>query len=330
MTTLEDTFAAQQRMITLLLETMVHHAVRGDALDFALLESDITSFREAISSENLESGDLLMQTATALKSLEDYNRRTSDFHRQQALELKKITAMMTRSIVNLSVAGSTNVARLQSLERQLERAAKIDDIRMLKERLGECLIGIREEKFRQQASSEGVIDGLNGTSLAAGAVPRTISLQSLDVTTGLGSRSAAERAIANCSDNGGTFYAALFVIDHLHGLNTRYGRAVGDQIILSFAQHLAQTLRPEDAVFRWSGPAFLTLVEREDSLEKVRRAQAPVTNARLEKMVQSRDRTVLLPINFSWTLVPVSMGGRASVTVDRLDAFLTSKVGSEA
>jgi len=27
-------------------------------------------------------------------------------------------------------------ARLQSLEKQLERAAKIDDIRMLKERLG--------------------------------------------------------------------------------------------------------------------------------------------------------------------------------------------------
>ena len=328
MSTLEDTFAAQQRMITLLLVTMVEHAVRGDAADFALLETDITSFREAISSENLDSSDLLTKTATALTSLKEYNRRTSDFHLQQAFELQKITAMMTGTIVNLSVAGSTNVARLQSLEKQLERAGKIDDIRMLKERLGECLIGIREEKFRQQASSEGVIHGLNGT--LDSAAPRTISLQSLDVTTGLGSRPAAELAIANCSDNGGTFYAALFVIDHLHGLNTRYGRAVGDQIIMSFAQHLAQNLRPEDAVFRWSGPAFLTLVERDDSLEKARRSLAPVTNARLEKMVQSRDRTVLLPINFSWTLVPVSTGGRACVTVDRLDAFLTSKVGSEA
>lgn len=76
-------------MITLLQETMVEHAVRGDAADFALLESDITSFPDSISSENLESGDLLTKTATALKSLKEYNRRTSEFYSQQAFELKR-------------------------------------------------------------------------------------------------------------------------------------------------------------------------------------------------------------------------------------------------
>ena len=161
----------------------MEHAVRGDAADIALLESDLTSFRDAINSENLESGDLLTKTATALKSLRESNRRTSEFYSQQAFELQRITAMMTGTIAKR--------VRLQPLERQLERAAKIDYIRMLKERLGECLIGIREEKLRQQALSEGVIDGLNGTLVSAGLVPRTISPQSSDVTTGLGSRPAA-------------------------------------------------------------------------------------------------------------------------------------------
>ncbi len=324
----EDFMAAQSRMISLLLDGVVVHAVRGDASDYLRLESDMAYIRDALKTEVLNPGDLLIKTGTALKTLQDYNRRTTDFGNAQSVELQKITAMLTGAIANLSVAGSTNVTRMQSIERELEKATGLDDVRQLKEKLSECLVGIREEKVRQQLASEAAVKDLNA-NLREVRAPQAGS-ETLNNSTGLRSRPSAELAIAAATDGHDHVYGALFVIDHLHGLNTRFGRKVGDQLIALFTEHLTQNLQPEDAIFRWSGPAFLLLMRREDTIERVRRSLAPVTNARLEKTVESRDRTVLLPLNFSWTLLQIPTGGKASGTIDKFDAFLSSKIGYEA
>lgn len=323
----EDFLAAQSRMISLLLDGTVIHAVRGDPADYTRFESDLAAIREEIATQHLNPGDLLIKTGYALKALQDYNRRTSNFRNAQSIELQKITSMLTGAIANLSVAGSTNVTQLQAIERQLEKTAGLDDVRLLKERLSECLLAIREEKLRQQAASEAAISDLSENLHSVRAAPSAPS--SLDAATGPQSRPAAEMAIAAAADGVATVYGALFVIDHLHRLNIRFGRAVGDQIIALFTQHLAQHLHPKDVVFRWSGPAFLVLLERDEPIERVRRSLAPIAGARLEKTVESRDRTVLLPLNFSWTLLPIPVDGKASGSIDRFDAFLSSKLGAD-
>ena len=323
----DDLLSAHRRMIASLLDGIVIHAVRGDALDYARLESDMVNLRDSVSASDLSSADLLISTGSALKAIQDYNRRTGSLLQAQALEVQKITGMLTQAIVNLAVEGSTNVSRLQALERQLELTSGLEDVRSLKQKLSECLMGIREEKLRQKSVSEATVQGLSGGLRLARSETPLPSADSLDPITGLSTRPAAENAIALAADSGTHVYAALFVIDHLHGLNTRFGRAVGDQTIMLFAQHLAQHLRPQDAVYRWSGPAFLALLTREDPAEKVRRELAPVASARLELNVESRGRAVLLPINFSWTFITIPICGKAGAVVDQLDAFLASKVG---
>ncbi len=313
-------------MISLLLDGVVVHAVRGDPTDYSRFESDLAGIRDALTTETLNSGDLLINTGTALKSLQDYNRRTSAFNNAQSVELQKITAMLTGAIANLSVAGSTNVARMQAIERQLEKASGVDDVRLLKEELSECLIGIREEKLRQQLTSEAAVNDLTA-NLREAQGPRPAASDPLDSATRFKSRPCAELAIAAASDGIGSVFGALFVIDHLHGLNTRFGRTVGDQMINLFTEHLAERLEASDMIFRWSGPAFLVLMRRDDQLERVRRSLAHITSARLEKTVESRGRTVLLPLNFSWTLLQIPTGGKASGAIDKFDAFLASKIG---
>ncbi len=72
---------------------------------------------------------------------------------------------------------------------------------------------------------------------------------------------------------------------------------MGDQIITLFTQYLTQHLRLEDSVFRWSGPAFLVLLQRDEPLERIRRE-----------------------------LAPIPLAGKASVAIDKFNAFVSSKV----
>ena len=317
--------AAHQRVIETLLEGVVSHAIRGAASDYVQFERDLLQIKRQVGSDSLDSSELLIAAGTAVKTLQEYNRRTGSALQEQSAEMQKITAMLTRAVVNLSVEGSTNVVRLQALEQQLERAAELSDVRALREKLAECLTGIREERIRQKAANDATVESL-GASLRV--VPPGVT--SVDATTGLSTRSAAEAAIAGAVDGDETMWAAIFVIDHLHGLNSRFGHAVGDQAILLFAQHLAQNLGPRDAVFRWSGPAFLALLARPDAQQKIRRELVPLTSARLELNVEVRERTALLPVNFSWTLMPVPLKATASLVIDQFDSYVSSKVGTPA
>ena len=321
----ENLQAAHQRVIEALLEGIVTHAIRGAVSDHSQFERDLWQIKRQVASESLDSSELLIAAGTAVKALQEYNRRTGATLQEQSAEMQKITAMLTRAVVNLSVEGSTNVVRLLALEQQLEKAAELDDVRALRDKLAECLTGIREERIRQKAANDATVENL-GASLRV--VPPPVA--SVDGTTGLATRSAAETAIAVAVDGAETVWAALFVIDHLHGLNSRFGHAVGDQAILLFAQHLAQNLGPQDAVFRWSGPAFLALLTRPDAQQKIRRELVPLTSARLEMTVEVRERTALLPINFSWTLMPVPLKATASLVIDQFDSFVSSKVGTPA
>ncbi len=296
-------------------------------MDYERLETDMVSLRRSVSADDLGSADLLISTGSALKALQDYNRRTGDLLQAQTVEVQKITGMLTQAIVGLAVEGSTSVSRLQALERQLEGAAGLEDVRSLKHKLSECLTGIREEKLRQKTTSDMTVSKLSEGLRAARPDAPALNADSRDGTTGLGTRPAAENAIAAAADSGKSFYAAFFVIDHLHGLNSRFGRSVGDQTISMFSQHLARHFRAEDQVFRWSGPAFLALASREGSAEMVRREFAPIASARLEMNVESKGRAVLLPINFSWSLISIPICGKAGAVVDQLDAFLTRRVG---
>jgi len=325
----EEFLAAQARMISLVLDGIVVHAVRGSPADYVRFEADLAGVRDEITREKCSPGDLLVKTGTALKAMQDYNRRTADFSNAQAVELQKITSMLAGAIANLSIAGSTSVTRLQAIERQLEQGTAIDDVRLLKEKLSECLVGIREEKLRQQTVSDSAVSEYSEGLRTARTLPFAATPQAPDTSTRLKSRPCAEMAVASAADGVSTVFGAIFIIDHLHRLNTRFGRTVGDQIITLFTQHLAQRLRPEDSIFRWSGPAFLVLLQRDEPLERVRRELAPIASARLEKTVEIKDRTVLLPLNFSWTVMPVPLAGKASVAIDKFDAFVSSKIGVE-
>lgn len=52
----------------------------------------------------------------------------------------------------------------------------------------------------------------------------------------------------------------LLDLDYFEQVNTRYGHAVGDALLVAVARSLRQEVRAGDRVARWDGDAFLALL----------------------------------------------------------------------
>jgi len=89
-----------------------------------------------------------------------------------------------------------------------------------------------------------------------------------DVLTSLPNRRAAEarlkEEISHARRHGESFILGLIDLDHFKLINDRYGHAVGDEVLIGFAEALTTYLRMEDWVARWGGEEFIVCLHSGD------------------------------------------------------------------
>lgn len=73
----------------------------------------------------------------------------------------------------------------------------------------------------------------------------------------VGKSLAAARAMSDRRDE--PFAVLLFDLDHFKSVNDRLGHAVGDNVLIRFAELLMRNVRPFDTVARWGGEEFMLL-----------------------------------------------------------------------
>jgi diguanylate cyclase len=88
-----------------------------------------------------------------------------------------------------------------------------------------------------------------------------------DLTEAL-SQKGAQQSFEELADYDHDYVVILFSLDDLIGLNVRFGRAVGDNILKALAATLRQTF-PEQKLIRWSGNEFV-IVTRDTTLTTAR------------------------------------------------------------
>jgi GGDEF domain-containing protein len=322
----EGDAANEARVAWLVLEAVACHAIEIDPTECQAFQATI---RALVTKMEQSSGSGTMVLAgEAIKSIETYNRGIQRSFGSQMKELQSIVSMLTRSMLQVSKGSATSAAKLRMIERQIEKSSQAEDLRALKTQLEQSLETLCEEAAQQERRSEQITEQIRDTmSRPEAAAVLSEAVADLDMVTGLPNFRAAEQAIRGAISSGTSTYAVLLCVDRVELINSRFGFAIGDRILMLFGQHLAQRLSQSDRLFRWRGAGFLALLDRTGPEISIRAEIARILSARLEQEIELGGRSVLLPIASSWMLTNVA-GSTVEKISQKLGTFSAGQVGA--
>jgi GGDEF domain-containing protein len=316
-----------RRVITILLQAIELHAVEADEADHNQFRSTIREVTDQFTDDTPAEQSLVIAGSVAA-TLRDYNERTSRYIRAQSSEYHRMISMLTETVLDVTHGSKRSTQRLREIEQQLERASVIEDVRILRLKLDQCLQSIQEEIQQQATEAATTVGRLSETiKESEGKLEAAAASADSDLVTGLPGATTAERALVSTAQGGRNTYAVAVVPNTLQAINARYGREAGDHVLRKVCEHLCNSLSPGDAVFRWRGPCFLALLERGPEVEEVRSEMAAIAGTKIENVTEIAGRTVLLPITLSWSAFAIN-GSRRELVL-RIDQFVATQGGAE-
>lgn len=156
------------------------------------------------------------------------------------------------------------------------------------------------------ASAQRRIDLLAAVPGTDASGPRAATSNAFDPCTNLPTRAEAESALERAVTNASQTYAAVFYLHRMAMINARFGEAIGNQMLLFCSQHIASRLtHAGDSLFRWSGPAFLAILDRSDAYLSVSNDVQRMVSVPLSRFIETPSRSVYLPMKVTAEVFPL-------------------------
>jgi GGDEF domain-containing protein len=320
----DETPDALLRTTQVLLEGIERHAVRPDAADYDRFCKEMRLLQEDLK-EGAAVSEILVLAGQALKAMEGYNSHATMRMRAQCEDLQNMVAMLTKTMAAITSESQSSISRLQEIEATLQTASALEDFHVAKVRMSECLdvlnkeiVHRRSESAKQVSQMHSAVQGLRSPRLSHS--PEELARK--DPLTGLIERAGAEAALAAAVKESQPAFAAVFVADRLDMINARFGRPVGDDVLLFFSQHIAHALKEADRRYRWTGPAILAILHRTTSLASVREDINGMFARRLTMNVTSENRSVMLALPAKWMVFAAQEIRPLPRLIKSIDAFV--------
>src|SRR4051794_40759222 len=316
-----DKSADAARVASLLLEGIAVHAIECDPTERTDFQNSIRKFSRLVE-EASEDGGILVLMGAAIQTLENYNRGIERFVRVRGKEYEEMVGMFSKAVLEIANAGDSAIQNLNRIEKDLRNVSQVDDLRELKAKLGESLKALSAETTRQRRQTDDITSSMKEDLLTAQNPTGPGAPVEIDPITGLPGFSAAERELRVSLASGKSKYVAIFCVDRLDLINSRFGFAAGDQILMMFSQYVAQQLSGDDKLFRWRGPCVVAILTRPGSFAELQAELRRAASARLEHNVSIGARSVLLPITQSWSVLQMSGSSTPEDLFARIDSFV--------
>lgn len=312
-----ETDQSRMQALRLLVLGIGLHSVEGTTEDRCRFRESMQQISEGLA-DDLPADQLLARAGSILEALDEHNRLAVAQMRLQADELRNMVEALTTTISTNSAANPAHISRLHELREQAAKISSVRDVETMRAELNGCLNEIQHEVERKRKETAETIEQLN-RSLEEALERSRANGTAEDTVTGLPMRPEAELALAQAGRSTERIYAAIVVLDRLQTMNMRFGREVGESLLTEVVQIMRQQLSPGDQLFRWSGTALLALMARPDGIESVRSELARMMETKLEHVVRTASRTILLPIGARWSVFPMMAAPR--MIYQKLDTF---------
>jgi GGDEF domain-containing protein len=309
----------------MLLEGIARTALAYDREEYGQFRGTLQKLAETLEISD-DAGELVGVADAVSQALETYNRGAQRVQAAQTVELRCMIEMLSQTLVSLADAGSQSIRNLQLIRNQVDSARQLDDIRILRARLGDSLKAISDEvRLQRDRNSKMLQKGEDAASVASGHLAE----HDIDRVSGLPSMPKATSEITARLGADSPYYAAVFAVERVDSINLRYGYAAGDQLLQAFARYLMSNLPPADEIFRWRGPTFVVLLERTCPADGVRAELARFASTRPELSMDVEGRPIKLPMSFAWALVPLATCQIADHACQQIDRFVADHWGGK-
>jgi GGDEF domain-containing protein len=307
----EDITSWLARIVILLLEGIALHAVEHETEEHGEFRRQM---RETIEAFELTTGgrDTLIIGGGALGALQLYNRSVERFIRNVGAERQAIIGLMTESVLKLANTSELAGQNLRGLETEIAKAHQLQDLRLLKSKIQDCLESICQEAARQEERAREL--AAQGANLADGLFPN-------DQATGLPGWQHAEAYIKEIMDAARPSFVLVLFLKNLDSVNRRVGFAAGDQVLAQVGRRVGGLLANGDKLFRWRGPCFVAVLERSGPTDQVLAEAAKIGGVSLEKEIESQGRSSFFKASLTWKLTRLRDATEADEIIRKIDAF---------
>jgi len=330
-TTAGDTRAAI-RAVSLFIQGIGLHALDQNKEDFDSLRTELHSIENRLNDKTTEP-EVLVIVGEVIKTLDSYNRRTSGKLRCQFAELHGIIAALGGAMAKTVSASDVSLARLREIQSELSTTRDVEDLRRLKTHLAHCLESITTEVEAHKKQAIGGLAAINdgvrhfATQVSVETqVSRAQTKPAVDPVTGLPTRSEAEIALAGNPGMNTPTTVVILAVKRLKQVNLRFGYGAGDGLLERLATYMG-TARPDDELYRWSGPALLSVIRRDVPFEQVREDVRRLVARMPDYEIQIGSRVALIVLAVGWAAFPVT--GSTSKLVAQLDDFVASQISED-
>jgi len=250
--------------------------------------------------------ELLSIATEMLEAFENQTRNATGYFREQSGQMQAMLAMLTETVADISGQSEASVARLQAVERQIERASRLEDIRELKASLAACLAEVKEAAIQQRNAARATADRLQD-HIQKAAVPEA-------VTTSRGATGA-----------GGSEYLVAFKLQRAEHILARFGEATVEQMLGLIAEGLKPALGGEDRLVRWNGPSFAMFLRSSESAVALRRRLSAAVLKIGQRYVEAGTNSALLAVGVDWLIFPQAQYPSPEMARAEMEAFLARK-----
>jgi GGDEF domain-containing protein len=316
----EEDSTSLQRACSLLMEGIALHSVSRDPGAHEAFRDAVRGCRR--STEESKTGEGVLVAAGRVMQLQEANaREVETFIRNQTRELQEMVRMLSETLIAITEESVHATSHLGKISKELETASRIDDLRQLKGRLQTSLHSIVAETARQKDSAKALSLRLRDRLSSGDDRP-----DALDKVTGLPDAACALRALASLggpSDGATPTYVVTLCMERLTAINARFGYAMGDRLLFSFAQEAAQRFTGGDRLFRWHGPTVLAVLERPGTLRDVRVEATRVISAKHEQTIDWEGRSVVLSVAARILVIALEEHPSLETLVAKINSFVS-------
>ncbi len=261
----------------------------------------------------------------AIELLAQHQGQVNDVVAQQKSALAKATSDLAAATKGLAgVQGTAD--RLKSLEQQIGAISEGDDLSAIKTRLISEVATARTEAQQERQKVSDLISGTITELAAPGQSGHHVahvvgSAYAPDPLTGLHSRAQAENELMRAHELPIDTYLAIFVVKRLALINSKFGFARGDQLLVKIVGQLAQSMPEFNNLFRWAPCAFITLAPPGTAYRELRQKVQVIEVTRMTPTLEWQGRSAMVPVALDCRVISAKDFGTPSELFLRLDSF---------